>query len=212
MLFSMFLNIILGIIGGIISSLIVSRVFLIQAEYLNQLKSVEHILKHMEYIRGMLFGIRKVLETDYDEDSRKRKETAERGYKSECEYYTNHKECRWIDAEALLRKMIKDTQDRASIMYEDIVKIHINDSSLVNLLQQMSAYTRKVNSLKDCNFALVDDLDRISNGIVEEYSTYKQLSTKQLVMSVLKDKVMIILYVSLVIIILGAVLAYFLGI
>lgn len=212
MLFSVLWNIILGIIGGIISSLIVSRVFLIQAEYQNQLKSIEHMLQNMEYIRGMFFGIRKVLETDYDEDARKRREIEEKKYKSEYEYYENHKECRWIDSEALLKNMLKDTQDRASKMYEEIIKIHVDVKLLVDLLQKMGTYTRKIISIKNCDFALVDELHRMSAEIVEAYDAYKRISTKHLVKVILKDKAMIVLYVILVIIIIGAVTAYLLGI
>lgn len=45
MIFNVLWTILLGVIGGIVSSLIVSRVFVIQGEYQQQLTFVAHILK-----------------------------------------------------------------------------------------------------------------------------------------------------------------------
>lgn len=50
MVFNIFWTILLGVIGGIVSSLIVSRVFLIQGEYQQQLTFVAHIFRRLNYI------------------------------------------------------------------------------------------------------------------------------------------------------------------
>ena len=50
MIFNVLWTILLGVIGGIVSSLIVSRVFVIQGEYQQQLTFVAHILKKVNYI------------------------------------------------------------------------------------------------------------------------------------------------------------------
>ena len=63
--FQLFWNLILGISGGIISGIIVSRIFLIQGDFQNQINSFDLLLRKLGYTSGMLLGIRTVQEFSY---------------------------------------------------------------------------------------------------------------------------------------------------
>ena len=65
-MFNILFNLSLGIIGGIISSIIVSRIFMIQGNYREQLNAFNMLIRKLGYIDGMFFGIRAVLEVSYD--------------------------------------------------------------------------------------------------------------------------------------------------
>ena len=52
--FQLFWNLILGISGGIISGIIVSRIFLIQGDFQNQINSFDLLLRKLGYTSGMM--------------------------------------------------------------------------------------------------------------------------------------------------------------
>ena len=52
--FQLFWNLILGISGGIISGIIVSRIFLIQEDFQNQINSFDLLLRKLGYTSGMI--------------------------------------------------------------------------------------------------------------------------------------------------------------
>ena len=78
--FQLFWNLILGISGGIISGIIVSRIFLIQGDFQNQINSFDLLLRKLGYTSGMLFGIRTVQEFSYDSDIKMHNENEKRRY------------------------------------------------------------------------------------------------------------------------------------
>ena len=74
MVFNVLLTILLGVIGGIVSSLIVSRVFLIQGEYQQQLTFVAHIFRRIYYISAFLQSDKAIFEVSYDQDIEMKRE------------------------------------------------------------------------------------------------------------------------------------------
>lgn len=69
-MFNILFNLSLGIIGGIISSIIVSRIFMIQGNYHEQINSFNLLIRKLGYIDGIFWGIRAVLEVSYDTDEK----------------------------------------------------------------------------------------------------------------------------------------------
>ena len=69
MIFNTLWTILLGVIGGIISSLIVSRVFLIQSEYQDQVRFVDRIIRKVGYISGFLHSAEAILKVSYNHNS-----------------------------------------------------------------------------------------------------------------------------------------------
>ena len=80
MIFNTLWTILLGVIGGIISSLIVSRVFLIQSEYQDQVRFVDRIIRKVGYISGFLHSAEAILKVSYDHNIQMEKEIKEKGY------------------------------------------------------------------------------------------------------------------------------------
>ena len=85
--FQLFWNLILGISGGIISGIIVSRIFLIQGDFQNQINSFDLLLRKLGYTSGM---IRTVQEFSYDSDIKMHNEMKKEGISTEEEYYKAH--------------------------------------------------------------------------------------------------------------------------
>ena len=77
MIFNTLWTILLGVIGGIISSLIVSRVFLIQSEYQDQVRFVDRIIRKVGYISGFLHSAEAILKVSYDHNIQMEKEIKE---------------------------------------------------------------------------------------------------------------------------------------
>lgn len=107
-IFEMLWNLILGISGGIISSIIVSRIFLIQGDFQNQLNSFELLLRKLGYTSGMLFGIRTVQEFSYDSDIEMHKEMEKEGLSTEDEYYKAHSDRDWISKDKLIKNILNE--------------------------------------------------------------------------------------------------------
>ena len=81
-MFNILFNLSLGIIGGIISSIIVSRIFMIQGNYHEQINSFNLLIRKLGYIDGIFWGIRAVLEVSYDTDEKIKNEMIQKGYKT----------------------------------------------------------------------------------------------------------------------------------
>ena len=101
-------NLILGISGGIISGIIVSRIFLIQGDFQNQINSFELLLRKLGYTSGMLFGIRTVQEFSYDSDIKMHNEMKKEGISTEEEYYKAHIDVNWISKDRLVSDLLKE--------------------------------------------------------------------------------------------------------
>ncbi len=79
MIFNVLWTILFGIIGGIISSLVVSKMFLIQSKYQNQLSFVAQIVRKMNYISAFLKSAKAIFEVSYDTNMAIKREMQENG-------------------------------------------------------------------------------------------------------------------------------------
>lgn len=95
-------NLLVGVLGGIISSVVVSRVFLIQGEYQQQLRFVEQIIHKLGMLFAYFQAVKVVFEVDYDGELKMQQEMCKKGYKTEEEYYVVNKDKKWISKSALL--------------------------------------------------------------------------------------------------------------
>ncbi|QAT49072.1 hypothetical protein EQM14_04390 [Caproiciproducens sp. NJN-50] len=211
-LFNLFWNLSLGIVGGIVSSVVVSRVFLIQSNYKSQVTQFEKLLRKLGYIDGMFFGIKTVLEFSYDADTKMEQEMKRCGYKTEDEYYAAHKECRWISKEDLLKNLLSEIQKMANTTDKELMNNQITEDGLRKITNHLSDYVRDVAKLKECSFTSIHELEAKSESIQKEFENYKKDSTKLLLKMILKDKLMIILYIFMALIFLSAILAYHYGV
>ncbi len=194
-MFDVLWTILLGIIGGIISSVIVSRVFMIQGEYQQQVKFVESIIRKLGMIAGYLSACRAVFEVSYDQDIIIENEMREKGYKCEMEYYAANRDKDWISTSEILKTFKLYLLKTAETANEEILNANITDKELNRLLGDIREYLRNIESVKELNFSTINEFRKKEQKLLDEFENCKRVSGKQLVTLVLKDKVMIVLYI-----------------
>lgn len=210
-MFNVLWTILLGIIGGIISSVIVSRVFMIQDEHRQQLKFVEGIMRKLGMIKGYLAACKVVFEVSYDEDIRIENEMKEKGYKSEMEYYSAHREKRWISTDDLLGKFKSEILRIVDTLKTDVFNSNVEDKDLSDLMHLVMEYLHDISAIKELNFLSINQFEESEKKIINLFDDYKRISGKRFVKLVLEDKIMISLYILLGIIIISTCLTYFFG-
>lgn len=211
-MFNVLWNILLGIVGGIISSVIVSRVFFIQGEYQQQTKFVDGIIRKLATIRAYLSVCKSVFEVSYDEDIRIEKEMKDKGYRYEMEYYAAHKDKNWISVKDLLDKFKSTLLKVVETAEDEIANSNVTDKYLAEILCDISNYLHDISSTKELNFSALNRFEKSERLIFEKYDKSKHISGKQLLKLVVKDKVMIVLYILLCLIIAATVFSFALGI
>ena len=210
-MFDILWTILLGIIGGIISSVIVSRVFMIQGEYQQQVKFVESIIRKLGMIAGYLSACRAVFEVSYDQDIRIENEMKEKGYKCEREYYAANRDKDWISTSGILQTFKSHLLKTAEAANEEILNSNITDNKLNGLLGDIREYLHNIESIKDLNFSVINELRKKEQKLLDEFENCKRVSGKQLIKLVLKDKLMIVLYVLVGLLIVSTWLAFAFG-
>lgn len=210
-MFDVLWNILLGIVGGIISSVIVSRVFMIQGEYQQQLKFVENIIRELGMIAGYLSACRAVFEVSYDQDICTENEMKEKGYKCEMEYYAANKDKKWISTSGILETFKSHLIKTAETANEEILNSNVIDNELNRLLGNIREYLHDIESVKELNFSVINNFRKREQNILDEFENCKRLSGKQFITLVLKDKVMIVLYIIVGLLIISTGLAFIFG-
>ena len=187
-MFDVLWTILLGIVGGVISSVIVSRVFMIQGEYQQQVKFIENIIRKLGMIAGYLSACRAVFEVSYDQDMRIENEMKEKGYKCETEYYVANKDKDWISTSEILKTF----------------KSYL-------LLGDIREYLYDVESVKELNFSTINEFRKEEQKLFDKFENCKSVSGKQLISLVLKDKLMVVLYVIVGVLVISTCLAFAFG-
>ena len=211
-MFDVLWTILLGVIGGVISSVIVSRVFLIQSEYQQQIKIVESTIRKLGIIAGYLTAFKAIFEVSYDEDLRIEREMKEKGYKCEMEYYAANKDKDWISKNDLLETFKKEILKTVEATKEEILNSNVSDTNLGELLHDINNYLNDISSEKEFNFSILGKLKITEQTIIDKFYNCKRISNKQLIKLVLKDKVMIVLYIVVGVLIASTILAFVLGV
>lgn len=206
MIFNVLWTVLLGIIGGIVSSFIVSRVFLIQNEYQQQLTFVEHIFQRINYISVYLQSAKAVFEVSYDQDIEIKREMQEKGYQTEMEYYYAHKDKDWIKKSDVLDLFKKEIDNTAKNIHLEIVDSHVVDDKLSELLHEIMKYTHEVSSEKDLSFKRIGDFAKKEQSLHERYNKCVKASGKTLCKLIVKDKLMIILFILVALLLGGTII------
>lgn len=210
-MFDVLWTILLGIVGGIISSVIVSRVFVIQGEYQQQVKFVESIIRKLGMISGYLIVCRKVFELSYDQDILIEKEMKEKGYNDELEYYAAHRDKNWISTKDLLRTFKNEVLKTAETAKKEILNSNIKDKELSVLLKDVNGYLHDITSVKEFNFSIINQFEKTEKEILNKFDNCKRVSGKQLIKLVLRDKLMVVLYILVGLLVVSACLAFTFG-
>lgn len=212
MVFNILWTILLGIVGGIISSIIVSRIFFIQGEYQQQIRFVDGIIRKLGAISGFIQVMKAVLELSYDARVQKQKEMKEKGFKTEAEYYAAHKDQEWISVDFVLNTSSKEIQKVTDSIRAEMMNNPVNDSDLNDLLRKIQVYCDNVTKKKEYTFSVIKELEEEQSAIIKQYDTCMKVSGKKLFSLVTRDKVMIITFVLVVVLIAATILCHFLGV
>lgn len=183
------LNLLIGIIGGIFSSIIVSRIFLIRQEFQNQLD----VLRKNSYCLGSISAffdvIEIILKNAYDTSVELEKNP---------EYITTHN---LKDSEPLIEALRKE------LLFKTIAEIDqfndaliVTEPTLYKLHKDTIQFTKDLKNIKDYKFDTIDSTKKQISELNKRYNKcFKERSSKYLCL-VLKDKIMIILYVIFILI------------
>ena len=210
-MFDVLWTILLGIVGGVISSVIVSRVFMIQGEYQQQVKFIENIIRKLGMIAGYLSACRAVFEVSYDQDMRIENEMKEKGYKCETEYYVANKDKDWISTSEILKTFKSYLLKTVETAKEEILNSNITDKELNGLLGDIREYLYDVESVKELNFSTINEFRKEEQKLFDKFENCKSVSGKQLISLVLKDKIMVVLYVIVGVLVISTCLAFTFG-
>lgn len=212
MIFEVLWTILLGIVGGIISSVIVSRVFLIQNEYQQQVKFVEHIIRKLGSVSTYFSVAKTVFEVSYDQEIAMEHEMKEKGYRTEDEYYAANKDKDWISKSALLASFLDKMKKTAKELINEIANYHVEDVRLTSLLKEVMEYLHKASAIKEFTFAEINESKKSEQTLLNHFENYKCMTTKQLIKLVVKDRMMIVLLALMGLLIAGTIIAYLMGI
>ncbi len=206
MFFNVLWTILLGVIGGIISSLIVSKVFLIQGKHQSQLSFVAQIVRKLNYISAFLQSAKAIFEVSYDTDLEIQREMQEKGYKTEMEYYYAHKDKDWIKKSDVLEVIRKEITKTADMINTDVANTPIDDPKLIELLRDIMVHVHEVSSVKELSFSSIGDFEKKERDLIERYDNCVQKSGKTLLKLIMRDKLMIILFVLVIVLVVCTVL------
>ncbi len=208
MVFNTLWTILLGVIGGIVSSLIVSKVFLIQSEYQIQVKYVDSIIRKIGYISAFLQFKKYILEVSYNHDVEIIKEMQEKGYHSEAEYYAAHADMNWISEDAVQKIIREEIGKVAKSIQDDFANNPVDDPQLIILIRDIITYIHDVSSVKELTFSHISQLKEKEKTLLNKYDSCLKMSWKKLMKLVAKDKMMIVLFIIVALLIVGTIVAF----
>ena len=129
-----------------------------------------------------------------------------RAYLSVC------KDKNWISFKDLLDKFKSTLLKVVETAQDEIANSNVTDKYLAEILCDISNYLHDISSTKEWNFSALNRFEKSERLIFEKYDKSKRISGKQLLKLVVKDKVMIVLYILLCLIIAATVFSFALGI
>ena len=212
MFFNVLWTILVGVIGGIVSSLIVSRVFLIESKYQEQLSFVANILRKVSYISEFLQFSKAIFEVSYDKDIEIEREMQEKGYKTKTEYYNAHRDENWIKQSNMLALFKKEINITAKTINSEIVDFHVVDTKIIEILQDIMKFVHEVSSVDELTFSSIADFTKKEQSLHDRYDKCVRTSGRTLCGLIVKDKLMIILFLFVVLLVVGTIITKLLNI
>ena len=135
----------------------------------------------------------------------------EKGYKDEMEYYAAHNDKKWISVSDLLTKFKDEMQKTVESAKKEILNSSIQDKELGILLRAINEYLHDISSAKEFNFSTINQFEKTEKEILNKFDNCKRISGKQLIKLVLKDKLMVVLYILVGLLVVSTCLAFTFG-
>ena len=94
---------------------------------------------------------------------------------------------------------------------EEILNSNITDKELNGLLGDIREYLHDIESAKELNFSTINAFRKEEQKLLDKFENCKRVSGKQLISLVLKDKLMVVLYVIVGVLVISTCLAFAFG-
>ena len=192
------LSLSIGILGGIVSGVIVSRVFSIITMIYDQLRDFDKSINKLLSIHGMLTGIKQVTEFTYDSELKKEREMHEKGYKSESEYYSDHKEARWIDADVLIMNLLNECKKFCDELNKNMSEILVGENDIQLFYRKIHQILSDILDIKEASFDNLRQIESEMGRINAEYDDYKKRLRKVYFRKIITDKLFIVISIVVI--------------
>ncbi len=189
---SFLLNLMVGIIGGIYSSVIVSRIFLLREELEEQLD----ILRKRSYYFGTLIAYFDLMEEILKLRSDTSKEIAKE-MRRDPEYLEKNDIIRVSDVLNTLKVELLD-KSIEKICCEDNPLV-LKNKQFIELKNITINTVRKYKNIEEFKFKTIDDSKKEINDLEKKYEICINRRNRYLILQMLKDKVLIVLFVLLLV-------------
>ena len=189
---SFLLNLMVGIIGGIYSSVIVSRMFLLREELEEQLD----ILRKRSYYFGTLIAYFDLIEEILKLRNDTSKEIAKE-IRRDPEYLEKNDIIRVSDVLNTLKVELLD-KSIEKICREDNPLV-LKNKQFIELRDITIDTVRKYKNIEEFKFKTIDDSKKEINDLEKKYEICINRRNRYLVLQMLKDKVLIVLFVLLLV-------------
>lgn len=189
MLESILETILLGITGGVISSLVVSRIFMIDSAYREEIKTIEKFFFSTSYFSGIVDFSARLQEEIYDRERAVGSEIT-----SEVKAWKIMEG--FLDGEGLL--MLKT---RAENLKTEMFGVYVKDKQLEEVRKGLEDLAIKISRMSKCTFGdLRECQDKIS-AIRKRFYFCMENRRKTFLSKVIFDKLMIALYIVIIVLI-----------
>ena len=156
-------------------------------------------------ISAYLQSAKAIFEVSYDQDLEIKREMQEKGYRTEMEYYAVHRDKDWIKKSDVLDLFKKEIDNTAKTINSEMADSHVEDKTMIKLLHDIMEYTHEVSSVKELSFKSIESFTKTEQSLHERYDKCVKASGKTLCGLIVKDKLMIILFSLIVILLIGTI-------
>lgn len=192
MFFNLLSTILLGVAGGIISSIIVSRVFWIMSE----LKEAQDILEteygKLCFLHGSVNVIKALIEDNYDQITK--------SYNSDDEIPTHPY------SQDAMRPIIDGIKNDAGKEWINLVNLNTKEKEVTDIIDIFISYLDKLKDINIPTFEFITGAETLFDDCRNRVDCYKRQNGKRFVKRLLSDKIMIVLYVIVLLILTATIL------
>ena len=99
----------------------------------------------------------------------------------------------------------KEIDNTAKTINSEMADSHVEDKTMIKLLHEIMEYTHEVSSVKELSFKSIESFTKTEQSLHERYDKCVKASGKTLCGLIVKDKLMIILFSLIVILLIGTI-------
>lgn len=193
MYYKLLLTILLGVAGGIISSIIVSRVFWIMSDLKDSQDILDTEYGKLCFLHGSVDVIKLLIKDDYDRVTKSHNSSEDE--KSITPYSKED-----------LKPLLDGIKKEADKEWIYLVYLNIKGKEVTDIIDTFIRYLDKLKAIDIPTFEFIDGVETLFGDCRQRIDNYKSKNGKRFVKRILSDKIMIVLYVIVLLIILATIL------